>query len=147
MFSTSLPSIFFIIMLNHFYFNTFVLLLQNLETVRLLLLFNDYSSHFNDYPNFLFFIFSFVVLPQSITTTIAKICPILPHKVLILLHFHSPAVADEKHSNAHNFSFQTVIKCRGLRGFADFSTKSHFHRICGTLRKILQIRAKHSHQT
>lgn len=57
------------------------------------------------------------------------------------------AVAHEKHSNAHNFSFQTAKKCRVLRGFADFSIKSHFHRICGTFRKILQIRAKHSHQS
>ena len=57
------------------------------------------------------------------------------------------AVTHEKHSNAHNFSFQTAKKCRVLRDFADFSIKSHFHRICGIFRKILQIRTKYSHQS
>nr|DAQ16490.1 MAG TPA: hypothetical protein [Caudoviricetes sp.] len=37
--------------------------LQKLKTVMLLLLFNDCSSYFNGYPHFVFFIFSFVVLP------------------------------------------------------------------------------------
>lgn len=61
-----------------------------------LTLFNDYSIHFNYYSHFLFFIFPFIVLSYSLTTINAKICPILPHKVPILLHFHSPAVVYEK---------------------------------------------------
>ena len=114
MFNTSFPLIFFIIVINHLY------CILRLESVRLLLLFNDYSSHFNDYLHFLFFIFPFVVLPQSPTTTSAKICPILPHKVPILLHFHSPAMADEKHFYHSFVSPYFARECPVLQEFSGF---------------------------
>ena len=64
--------------------------------------FNDCSSHFNDYPHFVFFIFSFVVLPQSPNALITRLCPVLPHYPMIYKAFHSPSMADEKYFN-HSF--------------------------------------------